>query len=111
VVDVVNALIDLVESPEAVGQIFNIGSDDEITIIELAELVKEVTGSDSPIQRIPYAEAYGEGFEDMQRRVPDLKRVREMIGYRPTRRIREIVAAVAEHMARKQYQVAHAASI
>jgi UDP-glucose 4-epimerase len=110
VIDVVNALIDLADMPDAVGQIFNIGSDDEITIMELAKIVKEVTGSDSPIQCIPYSEAYGEGFEDMQRRVPDLTRIREIIGYRSTRRIREIVTAVAEHIARKQYQV-RAASI
>jgi UDP-glucose 4-epimerase len=110
VVDVVNALIDLVDMPDAVGHIFNIGSDDEITIMELAQIVKEVTGSDSPIRCIPYEEAYGEGFEDMQRRVPDLARIHKMIGYRPTRRIREIVAAVAEHIARRQYQL-RAASI
>jgi UDP-glucose 4-epimerase len=111
VVDVVNAVIDLVESPDAVGQIFNIGSDYEITIGELAELVKEVTGSNSPIERIPYSEAYGEGFEDMVRRVPDLTKIRETIGYRPTREIREIITAVAEYVARRQFQVAHALSI
>jgi UDP-glucose 4-epimerase len=109
--DIVNALIDLVDLPGSVGQIYNIGSDDEITIMELAEVVREVTGSDSPIQCIPYSEAYGDGFEDMVRRVPDLTRIREAIGYRPTRRIREIVAAVAEHVARKQYQVPRAVSI
>jgi len=111
VTDVVNALIDLTELPNAVGRIFNIGSDEEITIMQLAQVVKDVTGSDSPIQCIPYAEAYGEGFEDMVRRVPDLTRIRETTGYRPSRGIREIVAAVAEYATRKKHHHAPAVSI
>ncbi len=59
-------------------------------------MVKQVTRSQSPIQFVPYEEAYGQGFEDMMRRVPDLTRIREAIGYRPTKMLRQIVSAVAE---------------
>ena len=75
--DTVGALARLIEHPDAVGQIFNIGSEEEISIEDLARLVKSMTGSASPIRVIPYEEAYEEGFEDMQRRVPDISKVRE----------------------------------
>lgn len=100
--DVVRALIDLSVRDSAVGQIFNIGSDEEITINQLASVIKEVTGSSSPIQYVPYEEVYGKDFEDMYRRVPDLGRIRAAIGYSPTRRLREIVQAVTSSLAERR---------
>ena len=103
--DVANALVRLSELEAAVGLVFNVGSDQEVTINELAEVVKDVTGSDSPIRHISYEEAYGENFEDMMRRVPDLTRVREAIGYRISKNLRQIVQAVADHLATpKKYE-------
>ena len=92
--DVVNALVQLSNLPAAVGRVFNIGSDEEITISNLAKLVKSTAESDSDIVSMPYEIAYGVGFEDMMRRVPDLTRIREAIDYRPTKGIAEIVEAV-----------------
>jgi UDP-glucose 4-epimerase len=99
--DVVQALIQLGVHEPAVGTIYNIGSDQEITINELAAVVKEVTGSTSPIRHISYEEAYGKNFEDMVRRVPDLGRIRAAIGYSPTKNIREIVQAVTDSLVRR----------
>ena len=96
--DVVNALIQLAETPIAVGRVFNVGSGEETTINALAELVKQRTGSDSAIRHLSYEEAYGMGFEDMMRRVPDLTRIQETIGYKPTKTFPEIVDAVIESM-------------
>ena len=81
--DVVGALVKLMDHPDAVGQVFNIGSNIEISILELAERVKQITQSDSEIQFVPYDEAYEEGFEDMPRRVPDITKVSELVGFRP----------------------------
>ena len=81
--DVVGALVKLMDEPGAVGQVFNIGSNVEITILELAERVKQITQSDSEIQFVPYDEAYEEGFEDMPRRIPDITKVSELVGFRP----------------------------
>ena len=94
--DVVRGLIGLVTEPRAVGQVFNIGNVQEITIGELAERVKAATGSSSPIVRIPYEQAYEAGFEDMPRRVPDLSKIRELIGYEPRLGLDEIIASVVE---------------
>lgn len=94
--DVVCAVIKLMETPAAVNQVFNIGSDREITINELAAHIKEVTRSSSAIVHIPYDQAYAEGFEDMRRRVPDLSKIRQLIGYEPEVGIDEIIARVVE---------------
>jgi UDP-glucose 4-epimerase len=94
--DVVNALVQLSTLPAAVGRVFNIGSEHEITIGALAELVKEIAESDSIIEQIRYEAAYGAGFEDMMRRVPDLTRIREAIGYKVTKTLPEIIEAVVE---------------
>jgi UDP-glucose 4-epimerase len=109
--DVVNALIKLSFRDEAVGTIFNIGSDEEVTINQLAAVVKEVTGSRSSIQHVSYEEAYGRGFEDMSRRVPDISRIRAAIGYAPTRSLRQIVHAVANSMVRLQEHKVEAPSL
>jgi len=96
--DVVGALVDLAERPEAVGQVFNIGHDSEITIADLAALVKARTDSASEIVYVPYDQAYEEGFEDMPRRVPDLTRITDLIGFRPTKDLGQIVDAVIDHL-------------
>src|SRR6185436_7282703 len=83
VTDVVEALIKLVADPKAVGQVINIGNTEEVSIGALAERVRQMAGSKSPIKLIPYDEAYETGFEDMPRRVPDLTKITSMIGYHP----------------------------
>jgi UDP-glucose 4-epimerase len=99
--DIVQALIKLGVHEPAVGTIYNIGSDQEVTINELAAVVKDVTGSSSPIRHISYEEAYGKDFEDMVRRVPDLSRIRTAIGYSPTKNLRQIVQAVTDSLVRR----------
>src|SRR3712207_708153 len=81
--DVIGALVSLMEREEAVGQVFNIGSNEEVSILEVAERVKELTGSKSEIVFVPYDEAYEEGFEGMPRRVPDIAKVRQLVGVEP----------------------------
>ncbi len=82
--DVVGQLIALAEEERAVGEVWNIGNDrEEVTIRELAERVKARTGATSEIVLVPYDRAYEEGFEDMQRRVPDLSKIRGLTGYEP----------------------------
>ncbi len=83
VADVVDATYKLSQHPEAIGQVFNIGSTEEVTIRELAERVLKATGSSSKIIYVPYEDAYAPGFEDMRRRVPDLERVQSLINYQP----------------------------
>jgi UDP-glucose 4-epimerase len=99
--DIVGAIYRLTQEPRAIGEIFNLGTDREVSINQLAELVLEITLSHSKIIHIPYSEAYGEGFEDMPRRVPSLEKVRGLIGYRPTLELREIVEKVANYMSSK----------
>jgi len=94
--DVVRAMVALMDEPAAVGQVFNIGNGKEISMNELAEKVKAMTGSTSDIVRIPYERAYESGFEDMPRRVPDLRKVNALIGYKPTVELDEILAKVIE---------------
>ena len=94
--DVVGALTKVLETPACFGQVVNIGNAEEITIKNLAEKAIEMTGSTSKIRYIPYEEAYGEGFEDMQRRVPSLEKAKRLIGYQPTRTLDEIINDVAE---------------
>jgi len=96
--DVVDAVAGLLAHPEAWGQVFNIGSETEITIAELAERVKERVGGSSPIERIPYHIAYGAGFEDMERRQPDTTKIRRLIGWTPTHTLDEIIDETAEHL-------------
>jgi len=100
VLDVVGALARLIGHPEAVGQVFNIGNDQEISISDLAEKIRALTGGKSPIRTIPYSEAYTAGFEDMLRRVPDLAKVRRLIGYRPTRDLDQILADIVDDQTR-----------
>ncbi|MDB4914598.1 MAG: nucleoside-diphosphate-sugar epimerase [Gemmatimonadetes bacterium] len=92
--DVVGALMKLMDEQAAIGQVFNIGSDQEIAIGELARRVRELTGSSSEITFLPYDEAYEEGFEDMPRRVPDISKVRDMVGFAPTMTLDGILRSV-----------------
>ena len=100
--DVVEALIQLIHHPQAVGEIFNIGGTEEITIRDLAMLVKKVTGSESELVFIPYEEAYEEGFEDMDRRVPAIDKIQSLIGFKPTLDIVGIVTRVADSIRPKK---------
>jgi|FaiFalFF_MnMetaG_3_1042247.scaffolds.fasta_scaffold00037_2 UDP-glucose 4-epimerase len=95
--DVVRALVALAEHPAAVGHVFNVGSDEEVRIVEVARRVKALTGSPSEIVFVPYDQAYREGFEDMPRRVPDLTKIRTLIGYRPTVPLDEILKRVIRY--------------
>ena len=95
--DVVGALIKLMDHEEAVGQVFNIGSNEEITILELAQRIKKLTKSDSEIVFVPYDEAYEEGFEDMPRRVPDIAKIHELVGFRPEMSLDGILQSVMEY--------------
>lgn len=92
--DVVGALLKLMVEPRAIGQVFNLGNSEEVTIRALAERIKEHTGSPSPIHVIPYDQAYEAGFEDMPRRVPDLTKIRNLIGYEPKVALDEIIQRV-----------------
>jgi UDP-glucose 4-epimerase len=96
VFDVVEAIEALLACESARGEIFNVGSDEEVTILALAERVRELTGSRSEIRLVPYEEAYAQGFEDMQRRIPDLAKIREFVGYVPKRSLTDILNSVIE---------------
>ncbi len=95
--DTVEALWRLVNEPAAVGEVFNIGGDEEVSINELAERVKRRTGADSPIVHVPYEEAYAPGFEDMRRRVPDITKIGTVTGFKPTLGLDEIIDRVIEY--------------
>jgi len=95
--DVVKALIKVAEHPNAVGEVYNIGSDREITIMDLAERIKKMTQSESSIVFIPYDQAYEQGFEDMLRRVPDISKIRKLIDYQPTIDLEGILTSVIEY--------------
>jgi UDP-glucose 4-epimerase len=92
--DVVAALLLLLDEPAAIGNVFNIGSPEEITILDLAERVRVATGTDSPIVLVPYEEAYESGFEDMRRRVPDTTKIHSLTGWQPTRDLSAILDEV-----------------
>ena len=96
--DVVRALADLMEREDLYGEIYNIGTQAEITITGLAEKVIEVVGSSSSITYVPYDEAYEPGFEDMHRRMPDITKIKETIGWEPKRTLEQIVVDVRDHM-------------
>ncbi|MEO8480725.1 MAG: NAD-dependent epimerase/dehydratase family protein [Acidobacteriota bacterium] len=95
--DVVEAITRLVVEPAAIGQVFNIGNVEEISILALAERIRSMAGSRSEIVLVPYEEAYDAGFEDMPRRVPSLDKIHRLVGYRPTVDLEEILARVIAH--------------
>jgi UDP-glucose 4-epimerase len=81
--DVVRGVLGLMDCKDAEGDVFNVGSDEEVTVLELAHRIKRLCLSDSPIEFVPYEQVYGQSFEDMRRRVPDLRKIRSFTGYRP----------------------------
>ena len=107
--DTVEALVRLMSNDRAVGEVVNIGSREEITIADLARMVKERTGSDSPIEIVPYEEAYEPGFEDMIRRVPSLDKLERLTGFLPPTPLPEIVNRVVSYFEEKRRTVAVAA--
>ncbi|HQR32080.1 MAG TPA: GDP-mannose 4,6-dehydratase [Blastocatellia bacterium] len=100
--DVVGGLMKLMETQQATGEVYNIGGDQEVTILQLAERVKALTNSQSAITFLPYDQAYEAGFEDMQRRVPDTSKIRELIGYKPTFGLDEILHDVIAYQREKK---------
>ena len=98
--DVVGAMLKIAGHPEASGRAYNLGGTEEVSMEELARRVVDVVGSDSKIRYVPYDEAYEEGFEDMQRRVPDTTRARKLVGFEPTVALDEIIAMVVQDQRR-----------
>ena len=98
--DVVWAFLKLIEHPGAVGEVFNVGSQEEVTIEELAGRVIRITNSSSRIEYIPYHEAYEAGFEDMRRRVPDISKIRTLIGFEPSMNLDQIIESVVDSLRR-----------
>jgi UDP-glucose 4-epimerase len=97
VADIIGAVVKLAEHPGAVGQVYNIGSTEEVTIRQLAERVISATGSPSKITYVPYEEAYAPGFEDMRRRVPDLSKIHDLIGYEPAYSLDDTIRRVINY--------------
>jgi UDP-glucose 4-epimerase len=95
--DVVECLVGLMDHAEATGTVFNVGKREEISILDLASRIKELSGSGSEIVEVPYEEAYGTGFEDLRRRSPDTSRVEGMLGWRPRRSLDETLLAVIDY--------------
>lgn len=92
--DAVESILRLLATPGAVGQVFNVGNDEEVTIYQLAEKVRAAAGSSSEIRLVPYSEAYPPGFEDMHRRVPDVRKLERTVGFRPRTPLAQIIADV-----------------
>jgi UDP-glucose 4-epimerase len=97
VLDTVDALIRLLDAPWSVGDVFNVGSHNEISILALAGLVIELTGSSSGIRMVPYGEAYEPGFEDMERRLPDIRKITRVTGWVPSKSLEEIIRDVLQY--------------
>jgi UDP-glucose 4-epimerase len=95
VADAIRALLLVIDSDKAIGQVFNVGNNQQISIMDLAKKVIEITGSNSEIKKIPYSEAYPEGFEDMQRRVPDISKIRNILGWSPEIGLDQIIRDIA----------------
>ncbi len=100
VADVIDGLCKVLGSSECLGQVINLGNDEEVSITQLAERSIALTGSNSKIRYVPYSEVYGEGFEDMQRRVPSLEKAKRLVGYKPTRGLDDIINDVAREFGR-----------
>jgi len=101
VADVIQALLKLVREPRAIGQVINVGNTGEISMLKLAERVRELSGSKSPIKLVPYDEAYESGFEDMPRRVPDLSKLMALISYKPRFTLDDILSQVIDYFREK----------
>jgi UDP-glucose 4-epimerase len=101
VADVVGALVKLIAEPKAIGQVINIGTTQEISILDLAARIRDLSGSRSAIKVIPYDQAYESGFEDMPRRVPNLSKIEQLIGYAPKHALDDILVQVIDYFRRK----------
>ena len=99
--DAVDAVINLLNTPKAYGQVVNIGNTSEISINDLAQMVKDITKSSSPIVHVPYDEVFGHGFEDMRRRTPDITKIQSLIKFKSTKSVKEVVGLVIDEMKRK----------
>ena len=97
VLDVVDALVKLMAEPKAEGDVFNVGNDHEVTINDLAQKVKEMTGSNSEIEYVSYEKAYGPGFEDMERRCPNIQKIKKLIGFEPKYGLEAIIQSVIDY--------------
>ena len=93
--DAIRALLLVIDSDKAIGQVFNVGNNQQISIMDLAKKVIEITGSKSEIKKIPYSEAYPVGFEDMQRRVPDISKIKNVLGWSPEIGLEQIIRDIA----------------
>jgi UDP-glucose 4-epimerase len=93
--DAVRALLLVMDSDNAVGEVFNVGNNQQVTIMDLAKKVIELTGSSSTIEKITYEKAYPEGFEDMQRRVPDISKIKKVLGWTPEINLDQIIKDIA----------------
>lgn len=98
VYDVVDAVMALAFAENSIGKVINIGNDFEISIRDLAQKIIDETGSKSEIIYVPYADAYGDGFEDMERRVPNIKLINELVGWKPTRDLSTIISDISKEM-------------
>jgi UDP-glucose 4-epimerase len=92
--DAVDALLIVMASEQAIGQVFNVGNNQQVSIEGLAQKIIEITGSKSKITKIPYSQAYPEGFEDMQKRVPDISKIKNVLGWSPQKRLDQIIKDV-----------------
>jgi len=97
IADVVDVLIKLMAEPQAVGQIFNVGNEEEVTIKDLAQMIKNMAGSSSEIEYISYEKAYGPGYEDMQRRCPDITRLKGLVHFKPKTDLKGIIQSVIDY--------------
>jgi nucleoside-diphosphate-sugar epimerase len=109
--DVVGGLVKLMDTDAAVGEVFNVGSNQEISIVDLAKRVKELSNSDSEIVFVPYDEAYEEGFEDMPRRIPDISKVNKLIGFKPEMELDGILKSVIDFHSGKATRDARSVAI
>ena len=103
--DVVDALLRLLDNPGAIGEVFNVGSGHEISMLQLAERIIELTGSPSTIELVPYHEAYAKGFEDMRRRVPDTTKITALTGWRPTKSLDDILTETIAEATAEQAEI------
>jgi UDP-glucose 4-epimerase len=94
--DAIRALMLVIDSDKAIGQVFNVGNNLQISIMDLAKKVIEITGSKSEIKKIPYSEAYPAGFEDMQRRVPDISKIKNVLGWSPEIGLEQIIRDITD---------------
>ena len=106
--DVVDALLRVMDHPAAVGEVFNVGSQEEISINELAHRILRRTPNLAGIQRVPYEQAYDRGFEDMRRRVPDTTKLQRLTGWSPVRRLDDILDETIAEAVREQADERHA---